>query len=285
MCSALFSGEVIKMLSPTNQIDSLELLMPQVVALARNAGDAVMEIYSQEDFGTTYKENDSPLTRADMAAHRLILDQLQVLTPSFPTLSEESKAAPYESRQNWGTFWLIDPLDGTKEFIKRNGEFTVNIALIENGEPVLGVVYAPALDITYWAAKGLGAFKRTKDNVTEQIRVSDYREGTLKIVASRSHAGESLTQLLERISNYECVSMGSSLKLCLVAEGTAHLYPRLGPTMEWDVAAAQCVVTEAGGTVTDLAGHSLEYNKPNLLNPHFIVCGSPAYPCDRLYHR
>jgi 3'(2'), 5'-bisphosphate nucleotidase len=273
------------MLSPANQKYSLEWLIPQVVALATEAGDAVMEIYSQDDFGTTYKENDSPLTRADMAAHCLILEQLQVLTPNLPTLSEESKSIPYESRQNWGTFWLIDPLDGTKEFIKRNGEFTVNIALIENGEPVLGVVHAPALDITYWAAKGLGAFKRTKEKVTQQIRVSDYREGTLKIVASRSHAGESLTQFLQTISNYECVSMGSSLKLCLVAEGTAHLYPRLGPTMEWDVAAAQCVVTEAGGTLTDLDGDTLRYNKPNLLNPYFIVSGSPAYPWQPLVPR
>jgi 3'(2'), 5'-bisphosphate nucleotidase len=264
--------------SSINPTYSLEALIPQVVALTTKAGDAVMEIYSQDDIGTTYKENDSPLTRADMAAHRLILEQLQVLTPSLPTLSEESKSVPYEIRQHWDTFWLIDPLDGTKEFIKRNGEFTVNIALIENGEPVLGVVHAPALDITYWAAKGFGAFKRTKKGVTEQIRVSDYRESTLKIVASRSHAGESLTQFLQAIGNYECVSMGSSLKLCLVAEGTAHLYPRLGPTMEWDVAAAHCVVTEAGGTVTDVADHFMRYNKPDLLNPYFIVSGSPAYP-------
>ena len=266
------------MLSPINQTHSLELLMPQIVALATEAGNAVMEVYSQDDFDITYKENDSPLTRADMAAHSVILEQLQVLTSNLPTLSEESKSIPYKHRQNWDTFWLIDPLDGTKEFIKRNGEFTVNIALIENGEPVLGVVHAPALNITYWAAKGLGAFKRSKDGVTEQIGVSDYRQGTLKIVASRSHAGESLTQFLETLSNYECVSMGSSLKLCLVAEGTAHLYPRLGPTMEWDVAAAHCVVMEAGGRVTDLAGHPLRYNKPDLLNLYFIVCGSPAYP-------
>jgi len=270
------------MISPTNQTYSLELLMPQVVALARIAGDAIMEIYSQENFGTTYKENDSPLTHADLAAHRLIIEQLQALTPNLPTLSEESKSVPYENRQNWDSFWLIDPLDGTKEFIKRNGEFTVNIALIKNGEPLLGVVHAPALNITYWAAKGFGAFKRSPEGMTQQIRVSDYREGTLKIVASRSHAGESLTQFLATIDNYECVSMGSSLKLCLVAEGTAHLYPRLGPTMEWDVAAAHCVVTEAGGSLTDLASDTLRYNKPNLLNPYFMVCGSPAYPWQSL---
>jgi 3'(2'), 5'-bisphosphate nucleotidase len=265
-----------------NQGYSLELLLPQVVALAKKAGDAIMEVYSQDDFGTTYKENDSPLTRADIAAHTVISEQLQQLTPDLPTISEESKSVPYETRQNWDAFWLIDPLDGTKEFIKRNGEFTVNIALIEHGEPVLGVVYAPVLDITYWGAKGLGAFKQTQGTVTEQIKVSDYREGTLKIVASRSHAGESLTRFLEAIGNYECLSMGSSLKLCLVAEGTAHLYPRLGPTMEWDVAAAHCVVTEAGGSLTDLSSRPLRYNKPDLLNSYFIVCGSPAYPWQSL---
>ncbi len=261
-----------------NNSYSLELLMPQVVALATKAGDAIMEIYAQDDFGTTYKGNASPLTHADMAAHCLILEHLQALKPSFPVLSEESKFVPCEGRQNWNTFWLIDPLDGTKEFIKRNGEFTVNIALIDNGIPVLGVVHAPALDITYWAAKSFGAFKQKKDKVAEQIQVSDYHEGILKIVASRSHAGELVTQFLHKIHDYECVSMGSSLKLCLVAEGTAHLYPRLGPTMEWDVAAAHCVVVEAGGTVTDISNQNLKYNKPDLLNPYFIVCGNPAYP-------
>lgn len=261
-----------------NQGYSLELLVPQVVAVAMKAGDAVMNVYSEGNFDTTYKENDSPLTRADMASHCLISEELQQLTPNFPILSEESKSVPYEIRKHWDTFWLVDPLDGTKEFIKRNGEFTVNIALIKNGEPILGVVYAPALEITYWAAKDLGAFKRSKEGVTEQITVSNYGEGPLKIVASRSHAGELLTQFLETLSNYECVSMGSSLKLCLVAEGTAHLYPRLGPTMEWDVAAAHCVVAEAGGTVTDLDERPLKYNKPNLLNSYFMVCGNPAYP-------
>ncbi len=261
-----------------NNSYSLKLLLPQIVALATEAGAAVMEIYAGENLETSYKEDNSPLTRADIAAHGLIVERLRELTPGLPILSEESKSEPYTTRQHWGTFWLVDPLDGTKEFIKRNGEFTVNIALIDNSAPVLGAVYAPALGVTYWAAKGMGAFKQNQGATVEPIEVSDYREGPLKIVASRSHAGEQLTQFLEKVGSYECVSMGSSLKLCLVAEGVAHLYPRLGPTMEWDVAAAHCVVSEAGGTLTDLTGYPLVYNKPDLLNPHFMVAGNPTYP-------
>ena len=173
---------------------------------------------------------------------------------------------------------MIDPLDGTKEFIKRNGEFTVNIALIEEGTPVLGVVCAASLGITYYAAKGEGAFKKEKDGNVREISVSDYKKNTLKIVASRSHKGERLENFLKRLSSkigaFEYVSMGSSLKLCLVAEGVAHIYPRLGPTMEWDTAAAQCVVEEAGGTVADMRGTPLRYNKENLLNEDFIVLSS-----------
>jgi 3'(2'), 5'-bisphosphate nucleotidase len=253
-------------------------LLPQVVVLARRAGEAIMALYAQTDAGTTYKEDDSPLTRADLASHRLLIDGLRALTPDLPALSEESQAIPYEKRREWVRYWLIDPLDGTKEFIKRRDEFTVNVALIQQGAPTLGVVYAPALDVIYSAVQGAGAWKQTGSKSPEPVRVSDYRIGGLKMVVSRSHAGPQLEAFVRKISPAECVSVGSSLKLCLVADGTAHLYPRLGPTMEWDIAAAQCVVEEAGGTVTDLSGAWLRYNKSELVNPDFIVCGRPPFP-------
>ena len=256
----------------------IQTLMPQLVTLAHRAGEAVMKFYSQDELGTTYKEFDSPLTCADIASHDLIVKQLQALTPTVPVLSEESKAVPYQVRQAWRTFWLVDPLDGTKEFIKRNGEFTVNIALIEEGRPVFGVVHAPAMEVTYFAAHGLGAFKLTAQDKTIPIAVRKCESTRLKVVASRSHADEKLQRFLDKISAAECISMGSSLKLCLVAEGEAHLYPRLGPTMEWDTAAAQCVVEVAGGSVVDAEGHALVYNKRDLANPHFIVSGDPTFP-------
>jgi len=258
----------------------LESLMPKITAIAAEAGNAIMDIYAQTDLGTTYKADDSPLTRADMVSHHLILNELQALKPQLPVLSEESKSLPYEERQHWSAFWLVDPIDGTKEFIKRNGEFTVNIALVVNGLPELGVVHAPALSTTYSAAQGMGAFKQAAemDPVTIHTTDEQYEPGTaLKVVASRSHAGAEtesfLASLKQSMGDIETLSVGSSLKLCLVAEGAAQLYPRFGPTMEWDTAAAQCVVEQAGGAVSDLQGQRLHYNKPNLLNPYFMVCG------------
>lgn len=261
----------------------LESLMPKISAIAGEAGNAIMDIYAQTDLGTTYKADDSPLTRADMVSHHLILNALQTLEPQLPVLSEESKSLPYEERQQWSAFWLVDPIDGTKEFIKRNGEFTVNIALVVNGVPELGVVHAPALHTTYSAAQGIGAFKKTaeKDPVTICTTGEQHHPGTgLKVVASRSHAGPEtesfLASLKQSVGDIETLSVGSSLKLCLVAEGAAQLYPRFGPTMEWDTAAAQCVVEQAGGSVSNLQGQRLHYNKPNLLNPYFMVCGVSA---------
>lgn len=244
----------------------------------------MLAFYEQESFDVTFKEDESPLTRADMASHDLILKGLQRLTPDLPVLSEESKTVPYDERRQWTTYWLVDPLDGTKEFLNHRDEFTINIALVEKGLPVLGVVHAPALQMTYYAAKGEGAFKQIRNEGPVSIKVSDYRSGKLKIVASRLHSGEKLNDFLERIpDDYECFSIGSSWKLCLVAEGAAHLYPRLGPTMEWDTAAAQCIVEEAGGSVADLSGNGLTYNKPELVNPDFVVCGNPPYPRQRLF--
>jgi 3'(2'), 5'-bisphosphate nucleotidase len=256
----------------------LQALLPRVVTLAEEAGEAIMALYDRPDPGTTYKSDDSPLTQADLASHRLLVDGLRALTPDWPVLSEESQAITYEQRRLWTRYWLVDPLDGTKEFLKHRDEFTVNVALIDDGAPIIGVVHAPALNVTYAAGQGMGATKRQGRAAPAPIRVGDYRAGGLKMAVSRSHAGGETDELVRKLKPIECVSVGSSLKLCLVAEGAAHLYPRFGPTMEWDIAAAQCVVEEAGGSVTDLEGRPLRYNKLSLGNPHFIVCGAPPFP-------
>ncbi|ORU92525.1 MAG: 3'(2'),5'-bisphosphate nucleotidase CysQ [Cycloclasticus sp. symbiont of Bathymodiolus heckerae] len=248
-----------------------------IVALAKQAGDVIMEIY-QKDFEVEFKEDESPLTEADKAAHKVIEVGLQVLDgtnkTSIPMLSEEGKNIPYEDRKDWEYFWMVDPVDGTKEFIKKNGEFTVNIALIHQGVPILGVVYAPALGQMYWAEKGGGAFK---DGQPLPLKTQVQRE-TYKIVASRSHMSDETKKFIESIETNkekELVSIGSSLKICLVAEGEADIYPRIAPTMEWDTAAAHAVVLEAG---MDVKGYekgsvqgSLAYNKPSLLNSFFIA--------------
>jgi 3'(2'), 5'-bisphosphate nucleotidase len=259
---------------------AIEETVKKVIALARKAGRAILEVYSSGDFGTTTKEGGSPLTLADHAANDVIIKGLNEIAPELPILSEESRQVPYSERKGWDRFWMVDPLDGTKEFIKRNGEFTVNIALIEEKFPTAGVVYAPVLGIAYYGVEGSGAFKVEGDQGgrAERISPADYNKGTLKIVASRSHKGPALERFVEKIGEAGFVSMGSSLKLCLVAEGAAHLYPRLGPTMEWDTAAAQAVVEAAGGKVEDLTGKRLSYNKEDLLNPHFVVTGSPPFP-------
>jgi len=247
-------------------------LLPQVVALAHRAGEAIMAVYRSGDAGTTSKADESPLTLADLASHRTIVAGLKQLTPDLPVLSEEAADIPYAGRKRWTCYWLVDPLDGTKEFIKRNGEFTVNIALIENGIPVMGVVYAPVLETCYHAARGTGAFVQRGNSAARKIRVTPHVPGkTIKVVASRSHSDARTAALLEQIGDHETISMGSSLKFCLVAEGEAHFYPRLGPTMEWDTAAAHAVVNEAGGIVCDAAGQALRYNKEDLHNPEFFV--------------
>jgi 3'(2'), 5'-bisphosphate nucleotidase len=243
----------------------------QIVEIAINAGHAIMEIYADPEFSVTAKADASPLTAADLASEKFIQAGLAELGLGWPVLSEESAHADYSVRSNWQRFWLVDPLDGTKEFVKRNGEFTVNIALIENGKPVLGVVYAPVLDVCYYAGQGIGAFVQ-RGNTINTMSVETHEPGRLmKVVASRSHSDEHTTTLLAQLGDYECISMGSSLKLCLVAEGAAHFYPRLGPTMEWDTAAAHAVVNAAGGVVQDHNGNELIYNKPDLHNPEFFV--------------
>jgi len=257
-------------------------LLPQIVSLAHAAGEATMKIYSSDDHGTTYKADSSPLTLADTASHTIISKGLNALNNDVPVLSEESDHIDYQTRKKWGLYWLIDPLDGTKEFVKRNDEFTVNIALIQDGAPVLGVVFAPALDFSYHAAKGAGSFRRNGKDEPSPIRAGDYRQGRLKVMITRSHTSSELMDFLKKVGDCEIVSAGSSLKLCRVADGAAHFYPRLGPTMEWDTAAAQCVVEQAGGAVTDLSGEALRYNKPDLHNPYFMVTGHPPYPWGEL---
>ncbi|GMT43069.1 MAG: 3'(2'),5'-bisphosphate nucleotidase CysQ [bacterium] len=247
-----------------------EELLTDVVTLAEKAGKTIMEIYSRSDFGVEYKDDASPLTIADKESNNIILSGLHDIDPRMNVLSEESAAVAYDDRKSWELFWLVDPLDGTKEFIKKNGEFTVNIALIDRRKSVLGVVHAPAAGATYYAANGLGA-RKLAGGQSRRISAAKYAGSPLKIIASRSHIGGKLENFIKKIGNAERISMGSSLKLCLVADGSAHLYPRLYPTMEWDTAAAQCVVEAAGGSVTDLDGEPLRYNKQSLLNPHFMV--------------
>jgi 3'(2'), 5'-bisphosphate nucleotidase len=247
--------------------------METLLELARKAGEAILAVYNT-DFEVTDKSDNSPLTAADLASHKLIVATLSELTPDIPVLSEESSKIPYETRRSWQRYWLIDPLDGTREFIKRNGEFTVNIALIEDQDPVLGVIYAPVIDKLYYGVRGDGAWLRDGDAAAVQIKVQDKRRDPVQVAGSRSHAGDSLIKFLENLGDHELLSMGSSLKFCLVAEGKADLYPRLGPTSEWDTAAAQAIVEAAGGRVTTLDMQPLKYNtKDSLLNPHFFVFG------------
>ncbi len=253
-------------------------LRSQIVSLASEAGEAIMAVCNQDDLGLTYKEDASPLTQADLAAHNLIIDGLTRLTPDWPALSEESTNISYDLRKSWIRYWLIDPLDGTKEFVKRNKAFTVNIALIEDGRPIMGVVYAPALDLLYYALEGGGAFKKEKNGPALPISAKSKGYQPPKIAVSRSHIGKTTSDFLEKIGPHELLRIGSSLKLCLVAEGAADLYPRLGRTMEWDTAAAQSIVVEAGGSVTDPKGQLLRYNKADLANPDFFVRGMPPLP-------
>ena len=248
----------------------------RLIDISRRAGLKILEWYDG-DMGITVKQDESPLTRADLASHELIKAELSKHWPEIPILSEESADIPWETRRGWQQYWLVDPLDGTKEFINRNGEFTVNIALISNHRPVTGVVHVPVTDTTYFGTSGLGAWCQQRDGQATAIRVRQPAALPPVVVGSRSHANPELGSRLDRLGAYELTSMGSSLKFCLVAEGMADFYPRLGPTSEWDTAAAQAVVEAAGGQVVKLDGTALEYNrKAAYLNPHFFVFGDPA---------
>jgi len=249
-----------------------EKLLAPLLDIARAAAGEIMRVYATE-FSVTTKEDRSPLTEADLAAHRVINMDLQRITPGMPVLSEESTATPFAQRGRWESYWLVDPLDGTKEFINRNGDFTVNIALIQHGMPVAGVVHVPVSGVSYYGCVGVGAFRRDKDGQASAIKVRRLiPDKPVKVVASRSHRGELLDGYLARLGPHETVSRGSSLKFCLVAEGAADVYPRLGPTSEWDTGAGHAVLLAAGGQVIGVDGKPLAYNaKESLLNPHFIA--------------
>lgn len=248
-----------------------------IIQVARKAGDAIMEIYST-DFNVELKGDNSPLTAADKKSNEVIINQLEQMYPGIPRISEETKLTAYDVRKSWKQYWLIDPIDGTKEFIKRNGEFTVNIALVENGIPVLGVVYAPAKQLMYYGDKENGSFLQKGNASAVKLATGKNHNSLSKInvVASRSHLSDETLQFVEQLKQQgkeiEFVSSGSSLKFCLVAEGKADVYPRFGPTMEWDTAAGQAVIECAGGKVVNAQTNGpLLYNKENLLNPYFIV--------------
>ena len=247
------------------------------ISLALEAGAAIMAVYAQ-DFAVEHKDDHSPLTQADLASHRIIVAGLRALAPEIPVLSEEDAGIPWDTRRTWPRHWLVDPLDGTREFVKKNGEFTVNIALVEDGRPVLGVVYAPVFDYLLHAEAGEGAFLRQGG---EDIALSTRRPAALplRVAASRSHLDERTAAALARMGEVERHGLGSSLKFCRIAEGRIDVYPRFGPTSEWDTAAAQCVLEQAGGAVLRLDGTPLDYNrKENSLNPDFIALGDPDLP-------
>ena len=262
---------------------TLEQLCLDACALARTAGAAILEVYDS-DFAVQHKEDRSPLTAADIASHRAIVAGLNRLTPELPVLSEESAEIPAIERARWTRYWLVDPLDGTREFVKRNGEFTVNIALIEQQRPVLGVVQAPVTGELWFGWAGGGAFGQAGEQAeTRRLRTRP-RATPLIVAGSRSHGSEREADLLARTGDYEKLPLGSSLKFCRIAEGAADLYLRLGPTSEWDTAAAQCVLEQAGGGVIDLAGLPLRCNaRESLLNGDFIAYGDPATDWARLF--
>ena len=259
----------------------MSALLSKVVEIARGAGVEILDVYNNRDFNVEMKGDGSPLTEADRRAHRYIEAALIEATPDIPVLSEESGSRAFEERRLWSRFWLVDPLDGTKEFVRRNGEFTVNIALIDEGKPVMGVVHTPVQDLTHFADIASGAYKQFAEETPISISTRSLSEAPVVMVASRSHAGEAVNTYRVNLEAargaVEIASMGSSLKLCLVAEGKADIYPRLGPTSEWDTAAAHCVVEAAGGGVIRLDGQPLEYNKPDILNPWFLVYGDSAF--------
>ncbi|WP_374012131.1 3'(2'),5'-bisphosphate nucleotidase CysQ [Pseudoxanthomonas koreensis] len=250
-------------------------LRETVIAIAAQAGAAIMDVYAA-GFEVAHKEDASPLTAADLAAHRIIVDGLQRLTPDLPVLSEESAHVPWDTRRHWSTYWLVDPLDGTREFIKRNGEFTVNIALVHQGAPVLGVVQAPVGGQVWHAVRGENAYRRDGQR-DEPLQVRAPATAPLRVAASRSHRDARTQAVLDRMGEIEEVALGSSLKFCRIAEGGLDVYPRFGPTSEWDTAAAQCVLHAAGGVLLATAtGKPFRYNRrESLLNGDFIALGDP----------
>lgn len=247
-------------------------MLNNLVTIATTAGEEILKIYNSENFSVEIKDDSSPLTIADKNSHKIIIEQLSKNFPDIPIISEEGKDIPFEERNKWKKFFLVDPLDGTKEFIKRNGEFTVNIALIENNKPVLGVIHIPVLKETYYGMIDGGAFKIDENGIKEKISVSAKNpEDAINVVQSRSHSGEEENEFYSQYNINERVSKGSSLKICLVAEGKAEIYFRSGPTWEWDTAAGHAILLSAGGYFINKNKSNFNYNKESLLNPGFIA--------------
>jgi len=253
-------------------------LIPDLLALAKKVTAAVLSIYNaQASASHDLKADGSPLTEADMRAHQLIHDCLRTLTPDVPILSEESCDVPFSIRKDWQRYWLVDPIDGTKEFLAKNGEFTINIALVDGHHPVLAIIAVPTTHTIYYATQGQGAWKLTGEICTAlSVQPYDARQA-LRVVASRSHGAHAIERLNGHYADIELMRCGSSLKFCLLAEGLADFYPRLGPTSEWDTAAAQCILEQAGGVVIDLQGKRLGYNtKASYLNPYFLAAADKS---------
>ncbi len=255
----------------------LQALLPAVVDLARNAARRILKIYQSPDLQITQKADQSPVTAADMAAHHLINAGLNLITTDIPVLSEENCDIPFSTRQKWQRYWLVDPLDGTRQFIRGNGQFSVNIALIEHHKPVLGVILSPVSGSLYYAWRNGGAWKQSPQQEPTQIQCSTAKGGKVRVTSNHSQAKGRFKAFLNNIGQFQHIRMGSSIKSCLIAEGLADLYPRLGPTSEWDTAAAQIIVEQAGGHIVDTHMQPLRYNtKDSLLNPHFFVSGDPT---------
>lgn len=246
-------------------------ILPDVLQIADAASEKVLHVY-QSDFKVRHKADDSPITAADEASHEVIVAGLNNISRDIPVLSEEGAAIPWSERKSWHRFWLVDPVDGTREFTQRSGEFTVNIALIEFGEPVLGVITVPALKEAYWGAKGEGAFKRDRTGKVHRIRVATPKD-EVRVLASKNHLNPETRAFIDTLGPHEMIQAGSSLKFCRIAEGHADLYPRLGPTSEWDTAAGHAILLAAGGTVNKLNGEPMTYGKEDLINPHFVASG------------
>jgi 3'(2'), 5'-bisphosphate nucleotidase len=248
----------------------LHALASRLIPIVARAGAAIMQVY-EAGFTVQRKEDDSPLTAADLESQRVIIEGLNRITPDIPILSEESAQAPWAERRTWRELWVVDPLDGTREFVKRNGEFTVNVALVLEHEPVLGLVAAPARGLLYWGAAGVGAFSHHSGADEVPIHVSEPQD-PLRVVGSRSHQSPQTAEYLRGLKPHVMTGIGSSLKFCLVAEGRADLYPRFGPTSEWDTAAGQALLEAAGGHVTRLDGHRLRYNcRESVINGDFLA--------------
>ena len=271
-------------LSPEIQT-SIRSWLPGAIEIARQAGQIILNIYETE-FKINSKEDNTPVTCADLAANELIVKKLSELTPDIPVLSEESAEVPYEQRRHWETYWLVDPLDGTRAFIERTGEFSVNIALVHQNYPVIGVIYSPVKQCSFYACSGSGAFYLSKNDQANAIKVRSRCPKHITVAGTRSSRSEALLGYLKNLEQefegYDIKFMGSSLKSCMVAEGEADLYVRLGPTSEWDTAAAQCIVEEAGGLITDTDMKALQYNtRETLLNPNFFVFGDKSIRWDQ----